>query len=96
VLNGLLRFRYSLHVENCTICSGALRNFKRLELVLHVLPFILVGLVAASNVRPLRSVSAFSIPLLCAAVFCSLAKPWLHKWIDKNYYYHGYNHALVD
>lgn len=87
--------RSTQHVAQCTICSGALRNLRFLESVLQVLPLVLVGLVAASNIRPLRGLSAFSIPLICAAVVCSLASRWLTSWIKKNYEFHDYNHALV-
>ncbi|CAM6098455.1 unnamed protein product [Calypogeia fissa] len=87
--------RHTLHVENCTYCSGAKKNLLKLVSVLQALPLVLIGLVAASNSRPLRGIIAFSIPLVCTAFLSLLASRWLQQWIKKNFEYHGYNHSLV-
>ncbi|KAL2620821.1 hypothetical protein R1flu_001026 [Riccia fluitans] len=88
--------RQASHVARCMICQGAAANFKKLETVLQVLPFAAVGLVATAALNSWRSISRFSVPLVCLAVASAVASKLLSQFITKHYEYHDYNHALVD
>ena len=87
--------RYYSHVVKCKSCSSALRNFRALEVGLHVLAIALVGLVAASTLLQNRPLANIAVPLVIGAVLSTILSRWLANFIYKTFYFHDYNHAAV-
>ncbi|KAG6541614.1 hypothetical protein Mapa_017007 [Marchantia paleacea] len=88
--------RNASHVAKCKICSGAVANFRKLKIVLQIVPVALVGLVGIASSNSWHVLSNFSVPLVCLAIASAVASKWLSKFITKMYEYHDYNHAMVD
>lgn len=87
--------RYYTHVKHCKSCSGALANFRAIEVGLQAIAIALVGLVATAAVIPISSVGPLSVPLVAAAVLSTLLSRWVAHFIYRTFYFHDYNHAEI-
>lgn len=88
--------RYASHIKHCSSCRAALRFFETAEVSLQMLSVGLPAILGAAALKPMPVVRRLSIPLVCATVACAAVSRWLSTFVKKTYYFHDYNHALVE
>ncbi|KAF5206772.1 Protochlorophyllide-dependent translocon component 52 protein [Thalictrum thalictroides] len=85
------RLMYRSHVLNCSSCRMALKGLKALEVTLQVISAS-IGIAAAMK-QNVMTMAAKVVMVSTAMLFFGASK-WLSHFINKEFYFHDYNHAL--
>jgi len=85
--------RYNQHTKNCSSCRGALKNIKRIKIVLLAYFVLAVSSVAVfpDNIR-----INWGLPIISIALFALIIYGLLKYWLEPKFYFVDYVHPEKD